>query len=363
MSQQSSAPPHYPISGWVEAAYTFAIALLSLAYVVGHQLGAHPIAFVLYAMLFSAVVLLAVTGIRAPMRCASCWRRRAGSWASASSAWRSSTTFCSTMSRQPTAVCLCDWLFHLPGGGLGAVCTATAAPRDGCRRGLPRNRATASDVEPEHRGHSAAAVLAAASMSTLRSFAAEFHPWNRRAATVMEKLRVTGLLVLVTSVASLVLAALVAILIAAGLLPPTMMPTRAQMMHGPTVLLAFLVGSVVLTAMALLSFSAVVKITTENFAASHRLHARRDAARAIGRCGGGRWGRTCGRGTGCSSASGRGTPWPVCSTVSSSQVLRLKLKYVPDQEAGRPQLVEVGRGTARRRRASRGPSGRSPCRR
>ncbi len=55
--------PHYPISGWIEAGlYVFAIAFLSLAYVVGHRLGAHPIAFVLYAMLVSALVLLAATG-------------------------------------------------------------------------------------------------------------------------------------------------------------------------------------------------------------------------------------------------------------------------------------------------------------
>ena len=32
----------------------FAIAFLSLAYVVGHRLGAHPIAFILYSMVVSA---------------------------------------------------------------------------------------------------------------------------------------------------------------------------------------------------------------------------------------------------------------------------------------------------------------------
>ena len=40
----------------------FAIAFLSLSYVVGHQVGAHPIAFILYAMIVSAVALLGVTG-------------------------------------------------------------------------------------------------------------------------------------------------------------------------------------------------------------------------------------------------------------------------------------------------------------
>ena len=58
-----TTPQHYPISGWIEAGlYVFAIAFLSLTYVIGHRLGAHPIAFILYAMVVSAVALLAVTG-------------------------------------------------------------------------------------------------------------------------------------------------------------------------------------------------------------------------------------------------------------------------------------------------------------
>ena len=41
---EAGTPRQYPISGWIEAGlYVFAIAFLSLAYVVGHRLGAHPI--------------------------------------------------------------------------------------------------------------------------------------------------------------------------------------------------------------------------------------------------------------------------------------------------------------------------------
>ena len=104
----------------------------------------------------------------------------------------------------------------------------------------------------------------------LRGFAAEFHPWNRRAKTVLEKLRVTGLVVLVTSLASLALTGGFALSIGAGWMPPTeLVPTAAQMLHGPTILLGTLVVGALLTAMAALSFSAVVKITTENFMATH----------------------------------------------------------------------------------------------
>ena len=47
------------------------------------------------------------------------------------------------------------------------------------------------------------------------------------------------------------------------------MPTAAQMLHGPTIMLGSVVVGALLTAMAALSFSAVVKITTENFVATH----------------------------------------------------------------------------------------------
>jgi hypothetical protein len=112
-------------------------------------------------------------------------------------------------------------------------------------------------------------MLGAAVAFNLRGFAAEFHPWNRNARTILEKLRVTGLVVLVTSIASLLLAGGCTLLVALGLLPPIRrIPTAAQMVHGPTILLGVLVGGVILTAMAFLNFSCVVKITTEYFAAT-----------------------------------------------------------------------------------------------
>ena len=123
-------------------------------------------------------------------------------------------------------------------------------------------------IEPQHRATTAAAVAAALAFN-LRSFASEFHPFKRRAQTVMEKLRVTGRVVLVTPLTSLVLAGTLSRLIATAVLPATrLVPTAAQMLHGPTLLLGMLVGGALLTGMAVLSFSAVVKITTENFTAT-----------------------------------------------------------------------------------------------
>jgi hypothetical protein len=102
----------------------------------------------------------------------------------------------------------------------------------------------------------------------VRGFASEFHAWNRAARTVREKLRVTGVLLLVTSGMGLALAALAATAIAAGALPPArIVPSAREMLHVPTILLGTLAGGAVLALMNYLNFSSVVKIRTENITA------------------------------------------------------------------------------------------------
>ena len=96
----------------------------------------------------------------------------------------------------------------------------------------------------------------------------EFHPWNRAARTVREKLRVTGMVVLVTSIASLAATALAAAAVAAGILPESrIVPSAAQMLHVPTIVLGSLAGGAILTLMMYLNFASVVKIETENLTA------------------------------------------------------------------------------------------------
>src|SRR5437879_200207 len=59
----SASPLHHPISGWIESGlFIVAIAFLSVTYVVGQQIGAHPVALILYSMVASATALLSVTG-------------------------------------------------------------------------------------------------------------------------------------------------------------------------------------------------------------------------------------------------------------------------------------------------------------
>jgi drug/metabolite transporter (DMT)-like permease len=270
MTDTAAQPVRYPISGWIEGfLYIFVIAALSLTYVVGHRLGVHPIAFILYAMLVSALVLIAITG---PGTEALRIMASPRSWLVGAGTIGMEIFYFLLLEHIAPALgsllvrltmpfsLLIGWVLFArrPGRlaflGAGIVSAVVLAL-------LPF-------VEAEHRLSVAIAAVGAALAFCLRSFAAEFHPWNRAARTVHEKLRISGLVVLVTSLGSLALAGGGGALVATGHLPPhPMLPTAAQMLHLPTVLLGVLVGGVILIAMAVLGFSCVVKITTENFAA------------------------------------------------------------------------------------------------
>jgi hypothetical protein len=273
LSRPDSASPHsYPVSGWVEAGgFVFTIAALSIFYVVGQQVGPHPVALILYGMVASAAGLLVATGtgpdamriVLAP---------------------QSLLVGIGTIGIEVFYYALLQHVSPAHGSLLvrlaiplslviGWAIFARRPRRLSVIGAAVVFLAIASlivTIDPEHRGMAAAMGIAAGLASTLRGFAGEFHPWNRRAETVREKLRVTGLVVLVTSLASLALTGVCALAIGAGWMPATpLVPTAAQMLHGPTILLGTVVLGVLLTAMAVFSFSAVVKITTENFMATH----------------------------------------------------------------------------------------------
>ena len=272
LQTDSAGPQRYPVSGWIEAGFfVLAIAALSVSYVVGQQIGAHPIALILYAVLASALALLAVAGIGPDaLRIALAPQ----SWLVGFGTIGIEVFYYALLEHVgpahgslllrlaiPLAVAL-GWLMfarrphRLSVLGAGVVLLGIVP--------------LIVVIDAEHRSAAALMAVAAALSSTLRGFAAEFHPWNRNAKTVREKLRVTGLVVLVTSLASLALTGGFALSISAGWLPATeLVPTPAQMLHGPTFLLGTVVIGALMTAMAALSFSAVVKITTENFTATH----------------------------------------------------------------------------------------------
>lgn len=268
---EPSRHPAPGLSGWVEAGlYVIAIAVLSLTYVVGHQLGAHPIAFVLYAMLASAVVLLSVTGLGPNARAIAL-------------APQTLSVGAGTIGME---IFYYQLLAHIaPAHGslivrlsipLSMLVGYVLFKRRPARLAVLGALIVIAGILPliwivpaQFRTEVVLAGLAAAVSFNLRGFSAEFHPWNRQAGTVMEKLRVTGIIVLVTSIGSIALTAAGALLMQGGLIPATsLIPAASQMLHLPTVLLSVMVGSIILTAMAYLGFSSVVKITTENFTAT-----------------------------------------------------------------------------------------------
>ncbi len=261
---------HSNASGWLEAAgCVTAIGALSLLYAIGHAQGAHPIAFILYAMLVSAVATLAVVGVGAQ---ALAIVRHPMSWVVGLAMILLEILYYQTLTYVPPAHGNAMLRIGIP----ISMVAGWALFR---RRTPPLAIAGAVVIvgaivflvgvtAPDARWPMAIVGTLAAVFMVVRGFAAEFHPWNRSARTVQDKLRITGLVLLVTSVLSLGLAAAAAAAMAAGVLPQTrLVPTAAQMLHLPTFLLGGLLGGAIYTLMMYLNFASVVKITTENLTA------------------------------------------------------------------------------------------------
>ncbi len=257
-------------TGWLEAAgFVFAIGALSLVYAIGHQQGSHPVAFVLYAILGSSLLILAATGLGGDVIAIA---RHKMSWLAG------------------TAIILVEFFYFLTisyvspaHGNLVLRFAIPIAMVAGFvlfgRRATPLAAASTAVVtlatlyvvaitDPDVRLPMTATGLAGSVALVVRGFAGEFHPWNRAATNVREKLRVTGILLLLASILCLALASVTAVAIAAWALPPLrFVPTGAQMLHLPTIVLGALAGGGVFALMNALNFSAVVKITTENIMA------------------------------------------------------------------------------------------------
>jgi len=262
--------PRPAVSGWIEAvAYVIAIGALSLTYAVGHALGAHPSAFILYAMVASAVAMLAVTGLGPDARAI---MLHPASLVVGFAIILIEVCYFLVISEVSPAHGTLVVRIGIPIAMLaGALFLGRRAPALAVAAGAVIVAATVYVIAvtaPAARWSVALWGTLTGAFMVVRGFSGEFHPWNRAAHTVREKLRVTGLVVLVTSIMSLVLTALAATATATGLLPSSpIVPTIAQLAHVPTILLGTLCGGAILTLMAYLGFSSVVKITTENLTA------------------------------------------------------------------------------------------------
>lgn len=270
----ASRPAAGSISGWIEAVlYALVIGLLSVAYAVASQQGAHVVVFILFSMLFSGLSLLAVAG--RPKH----WREIAlhpKTWA----------VGITNIVMEAAYFMMFPWLTPAEANlvlrlsipivvAMGVVLVARRPGLLTLAGVMIATLAVASYVASLDLGAKWGGLafgIVASFFLGARSFASEFHPHNRGARSITEKMGVTGVVVLVTALAMLVTTGIAMLVIAAGLLPATaLVPTPAEALHGPTLLLALVLGMAVFIAMYYLMFSSTVKIRTENFIATGAL--------------------------------------------------------------------------------------------
>jgi drug/metabolite transporter (DMT)-like permease len=255
-------------TGWWEAfAFVWVIGCLNLTYAAGIALGVHPTAFLLEAFLFGGISLLLIAGpgenahkiILAPQ-----------TWAYGAATIAGEIFYYLMIVFVPPAdasvFMRVTILLTIVLGWLAVGRRITPMRGLGMAIVLIGLFITGYFFPATHSVPFLAATLASAASMSVRNLLAEFHPWNRRGRTVIEKMRVTGLVVLATSIAGLIAASVLAALVAYGLLPPLpALPPVHQFLALPTVVLALTMGCVIITAMQYLMFSSVVKITSENF--------------------------------------------------------------------------------------------------
>lgn len=258
-------------SGWIEAGlFVLAVSALNVLYAYAAATGAHVTVFVLVAMAATAAAMLALSGM--------------GGDAKSVIAHRAS------------------WVYGIASVGLEAIyfvlvgITSPAEASLTARLSVPasllvgrlvfRARLTPGQVAgalvviaavvpifawvaPEHRDAAIWLGTACALTVAIKTYASEYHPWNRRTTDVTEKIRITGLVVLATTVLGAGVTAAAMQARAAGLVGEhALIPAPADFAHLPTLALALLAGAPILFAMSYLTFSSVVKIGTPNFLAT-----------------------------------------------------------------------------------------------
>ncbi|MEL7047785.1 MAG: hypothetical protein AAFO75_02300, partial [Pseudomonadota bacterium] len=268
--KQDEATSAQARSGWIEAGlFVVAISTLNIIYGVAEQAGANVFVFVLYATAFAAIGMLAVSGL-------------GKDWWAVITAPQSWIFGLSTIAMEvfyylliatttPTEASLLMRLAVPVSIAIGCVLSKTSPTRPALIGGA----LVAASVVPVYFGVGTADLTPAilltivcAVIVAIKTFASEFHPWNRAAENITEKLRVTGLVVLTTGVFGFVGLLMVIALSEFGAIPEsTALPDMQALTHPETIALAILLGAPVLFAMNYLTFSSVVKISTEGFLA------------------------------------------------------------------------------------------------
>jgi len=258
------------VIGWIEAAaFVIALSMLNVLYAYALAKGANVIVFVLYALIGASVAMLAVSGIGneawAIIKTPQSWIYGGASVALEaiyfllvgliSPAEASLTARLSV----PASLLIGWWVFGARisrrqiAGGLIVVAAV-----------LP----VLAWVTPDKRGMAIVLGMACALAVAVKTFASEFHPWNRKAETITDKIRVTGLVVLATALLNLVVTGIAMLAVNLGVSGlASVTPPVSAFTHVPTIVLALVFGTAILGAMTFLQFSSVVKIGTANFLA------------------------------------------------------------------------------------------------
>lgn len=259
------------VNGWVEGIlYQVVIAVMSLAYAFAVKLGAHVIPFIFISMAIGALGLILVKGPGED------WKQivmHPLSWAVGATIIAMEIFYCLLLTYVPPAdgslVIRCSIPLSLVIGMLAFNRRTRALGWAGGMLVLVSVLAIIWRLQMWTLPVALGSALTCAVIINMRSYATEFHPWNRAAKDVPEKMRVTGIVVLATALAGLALSLLLVGLVAAGVIPRTpLLPELHQFWHGPTLLMALGVGSILYSALHYLGFSAVAKIGAESFIAA-----------------------------------------------------------------------------------------------
>lgn len=264
-------PRSNTIVGWIEAmGFVLCIGVIGVVYALAHAMGSHVVALMLYSMMLSGIALVLLIGrsgadaaiARAPIS----WLLGSANilveaayflivvWVTPAEA--------SLLVRQalPWSLVAGAALFGLRAGWLSWVGAGMVAGAVGW---------LVVSLPGEQRWLALAFSALCALSFVTRSFASEFHPWNRAARTIRQKMQVTGVVTLVTALGGWALVGALMLAVNAGALPATpMLPRPADFAHAPTLIIAALVGAAIFTAMNYCAFSSVVKIGTDGFIAA-----------------------------------------------------------------------------------------------
>lgn len=260
--------------GWVQAGlFVFAIAALNIVYGIAKDYGADIMIFTLYATSFAAIGMLIVSGISRD------WRAIISAPASlifgAATICMEGFYYALITTSSPTHASLLLRLAIPVSILIGIAAFAKRGSLSqliGCLIIIACTLPVSLELAADQRLPAILLAVVCALVVSIKTFASEHHPWNMAARTVREKLQVTGLVVLgAATIGYAALTLFLGLQYAGAITPSPLLPTIQSVAHAPTVILALLLGAPVLLAMNYLTFSSVVRISTEKFLATSAL--------------------------------------------------------------------------------------------